>query len=444
MDYAAAIEFLYGLRLFGTKLGLENTFALANLVGNPHRHLRFIHVAGTNGKGSVCAFLESIYRHAGLRVGLFTSPHLVSFTERLQVKRVPISQADVCRLTEKLIERLGGPREEWPFRPTFFEFVTILALVYFQEQKCDLVIWETGLGGRLDATNIVTPLASVITNIQFDHQQWLGNTLAQIAHEKAGIIKPHVPVITGPMSTEALTVIQSTATSAQSPLTIVNAFPRSRGSESAHFSVPSTDLEKVASARLSLLGEHQKTNASVALATVRALQNTIPVPPSAITEAFSHTFWPGRLQQLQIRDSTLLLDGAHNPDGARALVHALDHLFPARERTLVIGLFKDKAWQEMCEILIPGAARVFLVPLHNERSVNPDDVRAYSAERWPSTRFTISNSSSAAVDTALKFPFVIVAGSLHLIGEVMEHLGIAPALPSERELNEWDAARAKT
>jgi len=194
---------------------------------------------------------------------------------------------------------------------------------------------------------------------------------------------------------------------------------------------------------LSLPGEHQKTNASVALATVRALQKTIPISPSAITAALAHTFWPGRLQQVQIRDSTLLLDGAHNPDGAQSLSQALDHLFPARERTLVIGLFKDKAWPEMCDILMPGAARVFLVPLQSERSANPGDVRDYCGQRWPSTEFTISSSSAAAVEAALKFPFVIVAGSLHLIGEVMERLGIAAGLPSERELNEWDAGKDK-
>ncbi len=421
MDYAAAIEFLYGLRLFGTKLGLENTFALANLVGGPQERLRFIHVAGTNGKGSVCAFLESIYRHADLRVGLFTSPHLVSFTERIQVNRAPIPQADVIRLTENVIARLGPSRDDWSFRPTFFEFVTILALLYFEEQKCDLVIWETGLGGRLDATNIVTPLASVITNIQFDHQQWLGHTLGEIAREKAGIIKPGVPVITAETKPEALEVIRSTAAATQSPLTVVDDL------------TPLPDLP--------LLGEHQKTNARLALATVRALQEIIPVAVLTTTEGLAHTAWPGRLQQIQIRDSTLLLDGAHNPDGARSLVTALDKLFCGRERTLVIGLFKDKAWQEMCDILIPGVARVFLVPLHNERSVDPDDVRAYCAARHSSTAFTISTSSSDAVDAALKFSFVIVAGSLHLIGEVMEHLAITPALPSERNLNEWDAAR---
>src|ERR1044071_2920969 len=175
MQYAEAIQFLYGLRLFGTKLGLENTFKLAALAGNPQQQLRFIHVAGTNGKGSTCAMLESIYRAAGLRVGLFTSPHLVSFRERIQVNRRLISEAEVVQLVESMQPWLA----EFPadHHPTFFEVVTVMALRYFAEQKCDLVIWETGLGGRLDATNIVTPLASVITNIAYDHQQWLGDTL---------------------------------------------------------------------------------------------------------------------------------------------------------------------------------------------------------------------------------------------------------------------------
>src|SRR5438045_1163011 len=191
MNYAEAIQFLYALQMFGTKFGLENTFKLAALAGNPHRRLRFIHVAGTNGKGSTCAMLESIYRAAGLRVGLFTSPHLVSFAERIQINRRLIPEEAVVRQVSELqlFLKQFSPEEH----PTFFEVVTVMALRYFTQQNCDLVIWETGLGGRLDATNIVSPLLSVITNIQYDHQTYLGETLASIASEKAGIIKPGVP-----------------------------------------------------------------------------------------------------------------------------------------------------------------------------------------------------------------------------------------------------------
>src|SRR5271163_277038 len=187
--------------MFGANFGLENTLKLAALAGNPQSKLRFIHVAGTNGKGSTCAMLEGIYRAAGLRVGLFTSPHLVSFRERMQVNRELIPEAEVARLVGEL-RAANGEQET-----TLFEFATVMALKFFAEQKCDLVIWETGLGGRLDATNIVTPLASVITNIAFDHQQWLGGTLEKIAAEKAGIIKPKIPVATATNEPEALQVI---------------------------------------------------------------------------------------------------------------------------------------------------------------------------------------------------------------------------------------------
>jgi dihydrofolate synthase/folylpolyglutamate synthase len=217
VTYPEAIKFLYSLSWFGARLGLETTLALAERAGNPQDQLRFIHVAGTNGKGSTCAMLESIYRAAGLRVGLFTSPHLVSFRERIQVNRQLISQPDVVRLVGEL--QRGLP--ESPTAPvTLFEFVTVMALRYFAEQKCDLVIWETGLGGRLDATNIVTPLASVITNIGFDHQQWLGDTLPKIAAEKAGIIKPGIPVITAADQPEVLRVIEAAAQKNHAPLTI--------------------------------------------------------------------------------------------------------------------------------------------------------------------------------------------------------------------------------
>src|SRR5580658_9858383 len=219
MTYSQAIEFLYGLRLFGMKLGLDNTRRLAAAMGNPHERLRFIHVAGTNGKGSTCAMLESIYRAAGLRTGLFTSPHLVSFAERIQVDRQLISQEDVARLTQETREAIEACGAEAP--PTFFEVVTVMALKYFAEQKCDLVIWETGLGGRLDATNIVTPLASVITNVQLDHQQWLGETLPEIAGEKAGIIKNDVPIITGTEDAAALRIIVETAQKRHAPLSVV-------------------------------------------------------------------------------------------------------------------------------------------------------------------------------------------------------------------------------
>jgi dihydrofolate synthase/folylpolyglutamate synthase len=426
MTYGEAIEFLYSLRLFGTKLGLENAFKLAALAGDPHEHLRFIHVAGTNGKGSTCAMLESIYRESGLRTGLFTSPHLVSFTERIQVNRTAIPAAEVARLTEELIGKLGGPDpESWNLRPTFFEFVTVLALTYFLEQRCELIIWETGLGGRLDATNIVVPLASVITNIQFDHQQWLGDSLRQIAGEKAGIIKASAPVVTGIRSGEALEVIRATAERLHSPLVIS----------------PSDLPPSLNDVELPLLGVHQRLNAALAVETVKTLRGILPVKEDQIRCGLESVAWPGRLQLVQVRGKDVLLDGAHNPDGARTLAAALKARFAGRKFGLVLGLFKDKAWKEMCEVLVPVAERVYLVPLANERSADPETVRAFCAERWPEADIEIAHSAAEALKNALSHDLTVVAGSLHLVGEVMELLHIAPSLPSERQLNEWDAGK---
>ncbi len=425
MTYAEAIDFLYNLRLFGTKLGLENSFAFARLNGNPHERLRFIHVAGTNGKGSTCAMLESIYRTQGLRTGLFTSPHLISFTERIQVNRVPITEAEVTRLTSELISVLGGhDTNAWPFRPTFFEFVTLMALLHFQRERCDLVIWETGMGGRLDATNIVTPLATVITNVQLDHQQWLGSTVELIATEKGGIIKPGVPAITG-ASGAALEVIRKTVAETSSQLIEV--------SEEADVPV-----------EFPMLGEHQRRNAAVALATIRVLQGEIPVSESAVTHGLKTVNWAGRLQLVRQDGVESLLDGAHNPDGARMLAAALRRHFPGRSFTLILGLFGDKSWQEMCEILVPVAARVILVPVPSPRSADVNEVREFCSPRWPGVRVEASKSIADAIAASRVDAFRVIAGSLHLVGEAMEILGISPGGNSERGLNEWDAAKQGT
>src|ERR1017187_278972 len=275
MTYTEAIQFLYDLRLFGAKFGLENTFKLAALAGNPQGRLRFIHVAGTNGKGSTCAMLESIYRAAGLRVGLFTSPHLISFRERIQVNRRLIPEVAVVRLVGELQPLL----KQFPtgHHPTFFEVVTVMALKFFAEQQCDLVIWETGLGGRLDATNIVMPLAGVITNIALDHQQWLGDTVEKIAAEKAGIIKSGVPVITATDEPEALTVIEKTARGKNAPLIKVG----QASSLSSAGKMPAPPL----------IGDHQKLNAALALATIETLQNKIAAIDSAIRTGLETVNW---------------------------------------------------------------------------------------------------------------------------------------------------------
>jgi dihydrofolate synthase/folylpolyglutamate synthase len=416
------------LRLFGAKFGLENTFQLAALAGNPQDRLRFIHVAGTNGKGSTCAMLESIYRAAGLRVGLFTSPHLVSFRERIQVNRQLISEGDVVRLVEELQPLL----KQFPsaHHPTFFEVITVMALKYFAEQKCDLVIWETGLGGRLDATNIVAPLASVITNIAFDHEQWLGDTLGKIAAEKAGIIKPGVPVITAADEPEALAVIEEMARGKDAPLIMIN------GRDAA--------LRRPDSAArcpyLSLPGEHQKMNAALALAAIKVLQKQIPVTDEKIREGLASVNWPGRLQLIQRPDGQkILLDGAHNVAGAKALRAALEKNFQSPGHTLILGVLQDKDWPHICEILAPTAARIVTVPVSSERTAAARELAAACRAANPAAGIAACNSLRAALEKTAGDDFVVVTGSLYLVGEALELAGLSPANGGERALNEWTA-----
>jgi dihydrofolate synthase/folylpolyglutamate synthase len=431
MTYAEAIQFLYGLRLFGAKFGLENTFTLAALAGNPQDRLRFIHVAGTNGKGSTCAMLESIYRTAGLRTGLFTSPHLVSFRERIQVNRQLISEDDVVRLVEGLQPLL----KQFPtdHHPTFFEVITVMALKFFAEQKCDLVIWETGLGGRLDATNVVTPLASVITNIQFDHQQWLGDTLAKIAAEKAGVIKSGVPVITTADEPEALAVIEKTAREKNTSLINVG---------QASSLSPSDETKKLETGKMPVLplpGEHQKTNAALALATIETLQGKIPVNEAAIRTGLETVNWPGRLQSITRGSGQyILLDGAHNVAGAKALLSALEKNFTAARRTLILGVLQDKDWRHICETLAPMAERIFTVPVASERTADARELAAACCAANPAAEIAACDSLRRALDQVANDRFVVVTGSLYLVGEALELLGLSPATGDERALNEWN------
>jgi dihydrofolate synthase/folylpolyglutamate synthase len=426
MTYPDAIKFLYDLRLFGAKFGLENTFTLAALAGNPHNKLRFIHVAGTNGKGSTCAMLESVYRNAGLRVGLFTSPHLVSFRERIQVNRQLISESDVARLVEEL-RALQNPAGETPpigrrdACPTFFEFVTVLALAYFAEQKCDLVVWETGLGGRLDATNIVTPLASLITNIAFDHQQWLGDTLEAIAAEKAGIIKPGVPILTATDAPEALHVIERIASEQGAPLSRIEPLHASRFTQDA-----------------SLRGDHQKINAALALAAVAALQPQIPVAQGTIRAGLAAVNWPGRLQVVQRPDGqTILLDGAHNPAGAAVLRAALEKDFAGVRPLIIFGALADKKWREICDILAPLADQVITVPVASDRTAAAADLAATFRSARPGLEAAAAPGLEDALKACKHRRFVVITGSLYLVGEALERLGYSPAGAGERGLNEW-------
>jgi dihydrofolate synthase / folylpolyglutamate synthase len=416
VTYPDAIQFLRSLQMFGARLGLDIARQLAVAAGNPHDGLKFVHVAGTNGKGSTCAMLEAIYRAAGWRVGLYTSPHLVSFRERMQVNRQLISEREVTRLAseaQQWVKSLGTEPA------TFFEVVTIMALRYFAGQRCDLVIWETGLGGRLDATNIVTPLASVITNVQFDHERWLGDTLEKIAREKAGIIKARVPVVTAADHPDALAVIRETAANQLAPLQVISV----------------DDLSRVP-ASLALRGEHQRRNAALALRVAALLQDAFPVTDDMSRRALEEVEWPARFQIINRGRQMLVLDGAHNPAGARALVETLRQQFPQRSVALVLGVLEDKNWREVCHCLAPLAHKIITVPVNSVRTADATELAAACREASPRADVRVVNTTGEALSAFGAEPMVVLTGSLYFVGEAMELLGLGAA-PGERALNEW-------
>jgi dihydrofolate synthase/folylpolyglutamate synthase len=474
MTYPEALDYLASLQRFGMRPGLERTRWLATRLGEPHHGLSFIHVAGTNGKGSVCAFLEAIHRAQGRRVGLFTSPHLISFTERVQINRERIPTSAVANWIERIRQTMAaaGPDIDTAF--TFFEVVSVMALAYFAEEKCDLVIWETGLGGRLDATNIVTPLASVITNIDFDHRQWLGHSLDEIAAEKAGIIKPGRPVITAAQPGRGLEVIMETSRRLDCPLTVVTpAISPGQGTASgaprpheARVSVWSegeawsnaTGENGTARPTPGLRGAHQRLNAAVAVATTAALADVVPVAPEALRAGVVTADWPGRMQLMRgATGPAILLDGAHNPGSALALREALAAEFPGVRPLLILGVLADKDWQPLVESLAPLASQIRIVPVSSNRNLAPDILleacrRAHPdpntpiiacaslAKALPLSWASLASPSPASLASGVveEDQLVVITGSLYLVGEALELLrGGTADSPSERNLNEW-------
>jgi dihydrofolate synthase/folylpolyglutamate synthase len=409
VTYPEAIHWLYELRLFGSKLGLENPRQLAAHAGNPHDQLNIIHVAGTNGKGSVCAMLESIYRRAGYKTGLFTSPHLVSFRERIQINRELVPEADVVNLTECMQALLRHFPADRP--PTFFEVVTVMALEQFAREKCDVVLLETGLGGRLDATNIVTPIASVITSIALDHQQHLGDTLTEIAAEKAGIIKPQIPVFSTGHGAKISEVIRTIAAENKAPVRFVET---------------ETDT--------ALAGKHQRQNSALAQATVQSLRDVFPIDDQAIVDGLAKVQWAGRVQCFENNNQRLLIDAAHNPASAKALRDVLQENFSGQHPILLIGMLADKHWKPFVEVIAPMADRIVCIPISSERTLSP----AQLAEecRRHCSQVTEVGSLLEGLETVKGDPFLILTGSIYLIGEAMEQLGLADAV-GERGLNEW-------
>jgi len=420
MTYPEALAYLGEARRFGMKLGLEPMRQVARALGHPEEKLRFIHLAGTNGKGSTAAFCESCLRAAGQRVGLYTSPHLVSVRERIQIDRVPISEAAFAEGMEA-VRRAMAQAEEPP--STFFEIMTSLALWYFAREGVDWVVWETGLGGRLDATNIVRPEACIITNIGLDHQQYLGQSLREIAAEKAGIIKPGVPVISAVEEGEAAEVIAEVARAQGSPLTRVPGGMAGRESGLRHGRQTATIEGQ--HFLLGLIGSHQVDNAACAVAALGLPPFRGIMSPAALAQGLERTVWSGRFEILS-ESPLMVLDGAHNAAGMRKLVETWRAFMISRgipdggsqRAHLVFASVVDKDVTEMAQLLRPLAARVSLVRLANERSAEPRDLAVF----FPDLPCTLHDSVETLwhdLKTAPPDMAVLFTGSLFLTGEVL-------------------------
>ena len=399
MTYPDSVQFLYALgnEMKTAKLGLERIRAVLASLGNPERAYRVVHVAGTNGKGSTCAMITAGLQAAGIRTGLFTSPHLIEPTERIQIDGIPVSQAQFSRAFDVVHQAANSLTLD--AHPSYFETVAAMALWLFRELKVETAVVEVGLGGRLDATNVVEPALTVITAIDLDHQVFLGDTIEAIAGEKAGILKAGVPAVFAWQRAEAKAVLEARAmelgihVQRASEFDIRDLEIHARGSRFSGIECP-------------LAGEHQVDNAVTAALALKALG----VSPAGIAE----TRWPGRLEHIS-PNPDIVLDGAHNPAGGRALVRYLERFYPDRKRWILFGAMRDKAVAEMGAILFPLADELILTAADSPRSMQPGELMALAG------RGRAVASIGAALELlareAAADDVIIVTGSLFLVGE---------------------------
>ncbi|HAX99038.1 MAG TPA: bifunctional folylpolyglutamate synthase/dihydrofolate synthase [Candidatus Atribacteria bacterium] len=428
-SYKDTIDFLFDLQRFGIKLGLENMARMLNAFGNPHQNLKAIHIAGSNGKGSVAAFVAKIFQKAGYRVGLYTSPHLLDFSERIRIQGEPISYDEVIKLTRLIrtkqyeVEKEDGTNGD-PTSVTcmtFFEFTTLLAFLFFLKKKVDLAVVEVGMGGRLDATNVLNPLVSVITNISKEHQQYLGKTLAEIAGEKAGIIKKNGILLTAVTQPQIFAKIRSQCQQMGSTLYRLGKHIGVQEKNGGMFDYQGlfTNYKKL---KISVLGKYQINNAALAVGVTEILKNQgYQVTENVIREGLLKMKWPGRLEIVN-QNPIILLDGAHNLDAIEKLTKELQETFSYRKLFLVMGIMKDKSIKPILKrIVVLGHHIIFTQP-KTDRVASPFFL--LKAARFLNNNSEVVEDVKQAVQKALslanKDDLICVTGSLFTIGEARE------------------------
>ena len=425
MNENETLEWIFGFEKHGMHLGLERITSLLNTLGNPQDTLNAIHVAGTNGKGSVCNYISSILQKAGYRVGVYLSPHLQRFSERIIINNKEISAHDLIVLAERirpLVEEMQKKKQT----PTFFEIVTAIAFLYFKEQKVDYTVVEVGLGGRLDATNVVSPLVCIITDISLEHTDILGKKINEIAFEKAGIIKKNVPVVTA-AKRDAQTVIQTMAKEKNASLTIIEKSQIKRlvsTLTSQEFSINGHFKEYIV--KTSLLGEFQGENIALSIAAIEQLQmNGVYITDADIADGISAAFNPGRMEIISDQP-VILLDGAHNPGGMKMLATSLKNDFTYNQLILVLGIFKDKDIKTMFSIIIPLADIVIATQSTSPRACDPDTLAAIIKDQGFKKSVHIEPSLPQAIEMAKhlakKDDIICITGSLFTVGEARSYL----------------------
>ncbi|HMF97888.1 MAG TPA: folylpolyglutamate synthase/dihydrofolate synthase family protein [Vicinamibacterales bacterium] len=399
------LAYLFSLGQFGIKFGLQNISAILAERGHPEREFQSVHIAGTNGKGSVTAMVSAALRAAGHRTARYTSPHLVDLAERFVVDGEPVAHDALLSAISDVRSTVDALRDRGilDVQPTFFEVTTAVAFELFRRARVEVAALEVGLGGRLDATNVVTPLATAITSIALDHQKYLGNTLREIAAEKAGIIKPNVPVVLGPLEIEADRAIEKIATACGAELV------RASACDADGFAV-------------GLAGAHQRVNAGVTVRLLRLVHDRgIAVPRAAIAAGLADPDWPGRLDHRRMADGReLLLDAAHNPAGAVALASYLEADGRGR-RPLVFAVMRDKAIREMLTVLLPETSALIVTAASTPRSAEPESIAAIAHELSPALPIAIEPAPEAALAHAWRVSStIVVAGSIFLLGDVLK------------------------
>lgn len=425
LNYHQTLEYLFGLQRMGIKLGLENITRVLAAIGNPHHRLRAIHVGGSNGKGSTAAHLEAILLKAGLKVGLYTSPHLVRFTERITVNREEISEEEVVEWTRRILSKcpeLGRDGSSSKLPITFFEFTTAIAFGYFAERDVDVAILEVGMGGRLDATNVCNPMVSVITSISLEHQDYLGRTLAEIAREKAGIIKPSVPVVSGVVHPVAQGIVRDVCIQKGAPLYRLGREMKTQGTPSRFYYQGIKASHK--DLKTSMRGRHQVRNAALAIAACEVISDQgLKVPEGAIKEGLLDVRWRGR-QQYFPGPPQILLDGAHNPEAMRSLCVSLRRDYHYERLRILLGVMRDKDYSRMLKTIAPLANEMVLCKPKMDRAEDPLVLQSKAFDLG--IRATVVDSVAQGFEDLLArarpHDLVCATGSLFVVGEVLSYM----------------------